>query len=55
MGSLSPLAMKTLGVHNVLGYLSYGRVVERAEDDPLGAAAVQVLDRAEEAVSVSAH
>ena len=29
-----------LGVHDVLGHLGNGGVVERAEDDPLGAAVV---------------
>ena len=29
-----------LGVHDVLGHLGHGGVVERAEDDPLGAAVV---------------
>jgi hypothetical protein len=37
-----------LGVHDVLGHLGHGGVVERAEGDRLGAAAVEVLDRAEQ-------
>ena len=36
------------GVHYVLGHLGHGGVVERSEDDPLGPAVVQMLDRAEE-------
>ena len=37
-----------LGVDDVLGHLGHGGVVERAEDDPLGAAVVEMLDRAED-------
>ena len=37
-----------LGVDDVLGHLGHGGIVERAEDDPLGAAVVQMLDRAED-------
>ena len=35
-----------LGVDDVLGHLGDGVVVERAEDDPLGAGVLEILDRA---------